>query len=354
MNRFAFRALLAALPFVVIMAIAATCFAQPVPTPSPVGPSPLEQIVAMIQAGHWLPVIIAATLLLRKWSSPDSAFPISIPTRWLSSVSAFGGLMYGLELSIQSGTALGPAVLQCVVLAGSSGFADGLLTAIFNHANAPTWARVIVGVFDSVTASGGGSGSVAGDKPVPVVPASLVSKPTAVSPTASKRTLGRALGRMVIPVGVGCVGVGGLAVVASSETACTPAQAANVLAVLQEVQTWAQTFLSGAAVVWQLITPYISASSLQEANQAFQNAEASLTDALAAASAVTTAATNPAVIAQDITAINTAVQEVEAIVELWSGFNSDGGVGIAQKSAEAASHVASLHMLAAQIQAVRP
>ncbi len=113
--------------------------------------TPLEQIVSLVQAGHWLPVILLATMIVRKWVSADSKFPVSIPKTWQPTITAAGGLVYGLELAIQAGRPIGGALLDMAVAAGTGGFLDGILVAIFDHDNAPVWARSIVFIFDDLT-----------------------------------------------------------------------------------------------------------------------------------------------------------------------------------------------------------
>jgi hypothetical protein len=113
--------------------------------------TPLEQIAALVQAGHWLPVILLVTMVVRKWVSADSKFPVSVPKTWQLTVTAVGGLGYGLELAIQAGSPIGSALLDMAVAAGAGGFLDGMLVAIFDHDNAPVWARSIVFVFDDLT-----------------------------------------------------------------------------------------------------------------------------------------------------------------------------------------------------------
>jgi hypothetical protein len=113
--------------------------------------TPLEQIVSLVAAGHWLPVILLATMIVRKWVSADSKFPVTIPKTWQPTITAAGGLVYGLELAIQQGQPMGTALLGMAAAAGTGGFLDGVLVAIFDHDNAPVWARSIVFIFDDLT-----------------------------------------------------------------------------------------------------------------------------------------------------------------------------------------------------------
>jgi hypothetical protein len=116
----------------------------------------LQQLIALLSAHSWLPVIALATLYLRKILSPASGFPITVPPRWLPVVSSTGALASGLVSSLQAGEGAGAAILDMTIMAAGGGFLDGLMTAIFDHDNAPAWARALVFVFDDL--SGGGSG----------------------------------------------------------------------------------------------------------------------------------------------------------------------------------------------------
>jgi hypothetical protein len=116
----------------------------------------LQQLIALLSAHSWLPLIAIATLYLRKVLSPASGFPITIPPRWLPVVTSTGALASGLVSSLQAGESVGAAILGMAVMAASGGLLDGLLTAIFDHDNAPAWARAIVFVFDDI--GGGGPG----------------------------------------------------------------------------------------------------------------------------------------------------------------------------------------------------
>jgi hypothetical protein len=115
----------------------------------------LQQLIALLTAHSWLPVIAIVTLYLRKILSPASGFPITVPPRWLPVVSSTGALASGLVSSLQAGEGAGAAILDMAIMAAGGGFLDGLVTAIFDHDNAPAWARALVFVFDDL---GGGSG----------------------------------------------------------------------------------------------------------------------------------------------------------------------------------------------------
>jgi hypothetical protein len=119
----------------------------------------LADLITLIQGQHWLGLILLLTVLVRKWTGPDSKFPVFIAPTWQPTVTAAGGLVYGLVSSLQSGAAPLDATLAMLSAAGAGGFFDGFLMAIFNHDNAPKWARWIVGIFDDVTTTGGATGA---------------------------------------------------------------------------------------------------------------------------------------------------------------------------------------------------
>ncbi len=190
-------------------------------------PTVLQQILDTLKGGHYLGLAIIATLYLRKLAGPDSKFPISIPTTWLPSVSAFGGLAYGFEASLQSGATAGAAALGALGVAASTGFFDGLVTVIFNHGNAPAWAKALVFLVDDIAGTGGGGTGA-------LSPAT--KKPTEnITPTdppnraiAPPKTLRRWGSRLLIEA-TACVTACCFALVLiaglTAITQCTPAQA---------------------------------------------------------------------------------------------------------------------------------
>lgn len=113
----------------------------------------LTDLLALLQGQHWLAAIALLTLVLRKWTSAASSFPVTIPQRWRGTVTAVGGLVYGLVAARQAGASWAAATLSMAIAAGAGGFLDGLLVAIFDHDAAPSWARAIVFIFDDLTTS---------------------------------------------------------------------------------------------------------------------------------------------------------------------------------------------------------
>lgn len=111
----------------------------------------ITDLVTALQSHNYLALFILLALYARKLSGPDSKCPINIPPTWAPTVTAAFGLVYGVLASRQSGLSWGEAALNGFVTAGSTGFLDGMLTAIFNHGNAPSWARAIVFIVDDIT-----------------------------------------------------------------------------------------------------------------------------------------------------------------------------------------------------------
>jgi hypothetical protein len=159
----------------------------------------INDIIALAQGQHWLALIALATLILRKWTSSASSFPITIPQRWQGTVTAAGGLVYGLVSALQAGTPWQPALIGMAVAAGASGFLDGLLVAVFNHDAAPGWARAIVFVFDDLTKPTNGT------KAGPMGPPGPQGPPgPPASPPADFRKAGAIVLAMLVAFASGC------------------------------------------------------------------------------------------------------------------------------------------------------
>jgi hypothetical protein len=112
---------------------------------------PLQDLLSALGSHNYLAVFVFLTLYVRKATGPDSTIPLEISATWRPVISAAAGLVYGVLSSEQAGLAPAQAILGGVLAAGSSGFLDGLLTAIFNHGQAPSWAKALVGIFDDIT-----------------------------------------------------------------------------------------------------------------------------------------------------------------------------------------------------------
>lgn len=114
----------------------------------------ITDIVAALGSHSYLALFVFAALYVRKLSSPDSKFPLAIAPQWRPVVSAAAGLLYGALVAKQAGASWGTVALGAAVAAGAGGFLDGILTAIWNHNDAPAWARAIVFLFDDITGAG--------------------------------------------------------------------------------------------------------------------------------------------------------------------------------------------------------
>ncbi len=115
----------------------------------------LTQLLALIGAHNYLALAIVATLYVRTLCGPDSKFPITLPVKWQPSVTAACTLAYVFESAWQGGDTVAQAGLAALVSAASTGFLDGLCVAIWNGANAPSWARAIVFLVDDIAGGGG-------------------------------------------------------------------------------------------------------------------------------------------------------------------------------------------------------
>jgi hypothetical protein len=113
----------------------------------------LQDLLSALGSHNYLAVFVLLTLYVRKATGPDSKIPLEISATWRPVLSAAAGLVYGVLSARTAGTDWANAVVGGVLLAGSSGFLDGLLTAIFNHGVAPAWAKALVGIFDDLTAT---------------------------------------------------------------------------------------------------------------------------------------------------------------------------------------------------------
>lgn len=155
--------------------------------------TPLEQLLALLKTRDWLPLVLLVTMIVRKWLSGESKFPVTIPKTWQPTVTAAGGLVYGAMLAIQGGQPIGLALLDMAAAAGAGGFLDGILVAIFDHDNAPVWARSIVFVFDDLTGRTPQHGAAAErvaksihPPPLPPVSTTLPSRPVSITQKPSE------------------------------------------------------------------------------------------------------------------------------------------------------------------------
>jgi hypothetical protein len=373
MGRFLLRALIAAAPLAIVLTIAATCFGQVAPAPvlhaiaAQVAPSPapdlppglnVTDVLNAIAAHQWLALVLLVAVYLRKLLSPGSAFPWTVPVNWRPAIVGAAGLVVAVVSSKQAGSSWESALVIGATGGALTTFLDGLVVALFGSpAAAPAWAKFILGIIEQVappappaSSSGGGGLSVLGGGG-----GSLSSPPTTKGPTAAARTRGR-FAHLVGPLALGSAGVVGAATIAAvpvEVAGCTPAQAANIAQVLQEIIAWVSTFEAGAQALWPLIFSQIPAASQAQASLDFQNSLTTLNDVIATAEEAPSVVTDPTNIAADIQAIQTAVAQLEAIVTLWSA-PADGGTTLLSSSQTLANHLTSFHSQSARIRAVRP
>lgn len=122
-------------------------------------PTALQQLTTAVTGHSWLALALFAIVYFRKILSPASQFPISVPPRWLPVVTAATGSVAGVLAALSAHESAGSAALVAGAGFITVGGADALLTAIFDHDNAPAWARAVVFVFDDMAGKGTGGGS---------------------------------------------------------------------------------------------------------------------------------------------------------------------------------------------------
>ena len=110
--------------------------------------------LSVLTSGNYLAIFLLITFYVRKLTSPESKFPITLPPRWAPAVSALAGLAYGVLASVNVGATWQEAALAGAGSAVASGLLDGLLVAIFgSSAGAPGWARGLVLAVDDAARS---------------------------------------------------------------------------------------------------------------------------------------------------------------------------------------------------------
>jgi hypothetical protein len=150
-------------------------------------PTLLEQLLALATSHGGLGIVAIVVVYARKVLSPASGFPVTVSPRWLPIVSALGGLALGAVDGLQTGQRWPSVLLGAAIGAGSTGFADSLLTAIFDHDNAPKWARALVFVFDDITGHGAPKARLTGGEAFGapnVVKVEPIAAPPPVAPPA--------------------------------------------------------------------------------------------------------------------------------------------------------------------------
>lgn len=291
-------------------------------------PTTLQEIVSLFSGHSWLLLIALVTLYVRKILSPASGFPLNVKPRWLPVVTAGGAMVSGFITELQAGQPIGTALIGVAILGGAGGFGDALLTAIFDHDNAPAWARAIVFVFDDIT--GGGPGGTPAKR---LRGGSAFGWPMLmqdiVAPTKSPAP--QPVGNLSNPfIGVqrffGVVLVAFASSVVGATTGCAAVSqwwqlfqqdpAANISSFVQYVEGFIQT----ARAIWDLISPILGANT-QSGNAAFNSAIVTLEDSLAAlqdgVQAAVIAQTTSPDFSQLIAKVQDAVAQVIGVIQTW-------------------------------------
>ena len=154
----------------------------------------LNAILAAIGAHNYLMLVMLGAVYARALFSNKSRFPWSWAPNWLPLFSGLAGAVITVDAAMQGGSTLTAALPAGFLGLVGGGFFDGLVAAIFGSpANAPMWAKFIVGIIDDVSGGGGGGGASANLK----TPA--VNVPAPKPPTSSRiRGLVAAAGLLVI------------------------------------------------------------------------------------------------------------------------------------------------------------
>jgi hypothetical protein len=293
-------------------------------------PTALQQIIALASSHGWLPLIMLVTLYARKLLSPASGFPVTIPggPKMLPIVTAAGGLIYGFEQSVQAGQGVAVAALGAVLAAGSTGFLDSVLTAIFDHDNAPAWARALVFVFDDLTKGGGGtpgSGSSTLRSPGGKAfgaPKTIVVTPPLTPPATTRRArvmFGLPGFLTVFAVALASFAFTGL-------TGCTSAQWAAFVASSGQFVTYVLDAMQTAEAIWAVIQPLIPASASANATAEYGNAFSALNAAITTYQDAIKAGDAAQSAPPDILTLETSVQSAFAawvsVIEKWQPLSS--------------------------------
>lgn len=302
-----------AVPFVVIMAFAQVASAQ-TPAPAPELPPGLNvtDVLNAVAAHQWLALVLLVAVYLRKLLSDASAFPWTIPTNWRSVIVGAAGLVIAIASSLQTGASVQTAIIVGVTGGALTTFLDGLLVAIFGSPSAaPSWAKFILAIIEDVTPGGGSGGASLGGGPKNAV---LGGVSQIIPPHASKRM---SLARMFVPAATACAGLG-LGTIASTEVACTPAQAANVQSTLSQLLSYAQTFVTVAQTVWAIVSGLLPATAQRAASQAFQDALVTVEGAIAETQDALAIASNPANAATLLSNLQAAVATLVQVIDQYT------------------------------------
>lgn len=141
----------------------------------------VNSILSDLWSHNYLAAVLVVALYLRTLFSSKSAFPLTLKPAFQAVFSAVAvGIVAAVTMAQKSGSTVQADVVAGLAGAVAGGFLDGLLAAIFGSAaNAPAWAKLLVGILDNVASTGGGSGGAAVTNSVssPATPAAPAEKP---------------------------------------------------------------------------------------------------------------------------------------------------------------------------------
>lgn len=136
----------------------------------------LDQLIALISAGNWLPLALLVLTLVQTWMQPSSKFPITIPERFQPLFAIVTGQLYAVLTVVAAHQPWGHAVAY-----GLAATALTLLTshAVWESGNTPPWAKALAFILDQLR---GDAHSPATTNP-PTPPKSVRPPPAAITGT---------------------------------------------------------------------------------------------------------------------------------------------------------------------------
>lgn len=140
----------------------------------------LNTFLAAFQTHNWLALVMLFAVYLRVLLSPTSKYMLDLAPNWRPLPVAVAGCVITVDAALQAHQAVQTAAIAGFVGLVASGFFDGLLAAMFGSAaNAPGWAKWLVGVIDDAGAATGGGGSSSVKKDVVTAAADKLMPPNA-------------------------------------------------------------------------------------------------------------------------------------------------------------------------------
>ena len=107
----------------------------------------IDVLIQSALAHRWLGLAIVIIGWLTRIVSSDSAFPVTIPTRWKPVLVIILGQAYGALTLILGGASWQSAVIDGLMVAFCTmGLFDLVIKAIFNG-NEPRWIKILALVF---------------------------------------------------------------------------------------------------------------------------------------------------------------------------------------------------------------